>query len=263
MPPRTGRVHALAIIAAVVLLASAGVRISGEAASIMMWPLNPVLRSDERASALWIENRGRDPVTLQIRVLRWEVDDYKSRYVEQQDDVVGSPPVATIAPGQRQLVRLMKIRQPAAGTEAAYRVLIDELPNPTDADGRATGQTSLGVTFRMRYSLPLFAYGSGLSPLDRNAPDRAVQSGPSLSWHITTEDGARWLHIRNTGTHHARLTDVRLATDSAAFDVARGLLGYALPGHDMRWPVPPDVPDLPLSLEARINGASAASLPRR
>lgn len=37
--------------------------------SLMIWPLDPVIEHDQRASALWLENRGSQPVSLQIRVL--------------------------------------------------------------------------------------------------------------------------------------------------------------------------------------------------
>lgn len=254
----SGRVVVLATaIVVALLLTGDGTR--GAGASVMIWPIDPVMKSHERATAVWIENRGQTPVTLQVRVLRWDVEDYADRYVEQHDDVVGSPPVATIASGRRQLVRLIKVRQPAAGTEAAYRVLIDELPSTGDAGMAAPTRTSMGVTFRMRYSLPFFVYGEGLSPIDRRsaaAPTNETASQSSaLSWRIVTNNGVRWLEIHNTGTHHARLTEVKARAPAGVFDIASGLLGYALPGKDVRWRLPANVPDdSSLDLEARVNG---------
>lgn len=266
MAARSGRVGVVAAMVVAALLPFAAVATRGDAASIMIWPLNPVLESHQRATAIWIENRGLAPVTLQIRVLRWDVHQYADRYIEQHDDVVGSPPLATIEPGQRQLVRLLRMRQPPAGTEAAYRVLIDELPRPSSAhDGTGSSQASLGVTFRMRYSLPFFVYGEGLSPVERRpSTGPVVPHDTGLSWRIVADDRGRWLQISNSGPRHARLTEVRLETPDATFDVARGLLGYVLSGKDVRWPLPPSIPgDSPaIGLDARVNGQSAAILAR-
>ena len=39
--------------------------------SVMIWPLDPVIEEDQRASELWLENRGAQAVSLQVRVLGW------------------------------------------------------------------------------------------------------------------------------------------------------------------------------------------------
>lgn len=206
-------------------------------ASVTIWPVNPVVSSTDRATAVWLENRGTSPVTMQARLLRWGVENFANRYVEQ-DDIVVSPPIATVAPGARQLLRLVKVRPVPAGTEAAYRVFIDQLPDPVDARPAAAGTASMGVTVRMRYSLPLFAFGEGLEPVDRNteAGARIAAAGTALSWRLVEEDGTTWLEISNAGVRHARLTNVRIETPEGSVAVADGLLGYVLPGTTMRWP---------------------------
>jgi fimbrial chaperone protein len=222
-------------------------------ASILIWPLDPTIEAGQKAGTLWLENVGDTSVTVQIRVFAWEQADYKDNYLEQQQ-IVSTPPFATIAPGKKQLVRFTLTAPVDAGQERAFRVLIDEIPTSASAQ-------SAGLRLQMRYSLPLFAYGDGLWRKQRGRGTPTTQAQPALSWQLIEEGGARYLQVRNTGTGYARLSQVRFAdalqgpthTSGDAIDVAAGLLGYVLPGRVMRWPVPEGAAptrELQVSLEA-------------
>ena len=131
----------------------------------------------------------------------------------------------------------------AAYVETAYRVLIDELPEfDTDGETRAASEHAvMGVSFRMRYSLPLFVHGGRVPP--------------SLSWRIVQDGEHHWLQMKNRGGTHARISHVRVLASSGPFDVSTGLLGYVLPGAEVRWPIPAGLsPGADPGLEARING---------
>ena len=41
------------------------------ASSVLVWPVYQIIESDQNGSALWLENRGAEPVSLQVRVLAW------------------------------------------------------------------------------------------------------------------------------------------------------------------------------------------------
>lgn len=41
---------------------------AGAATSVLIWPIDPVLEADQKAGALWLENRGTAPANLQVRV---------------------------------------------------------------------------------------------------------------------------------------------------------------------------------------------------
>ncbi|WP_061770857.1 fimbrial biogenesis chaperone [Serratia symbiotica] len=90
---------------AVWLLASSNQALAS--ASILIWPIDPVIEDQQPGTELWLENRDKVPVYMQIRVLGWQQmadkDDYST-----QSAVIASPPVASIAPGKRQLIRLIK-----------------------------------------------------------------------------------------------------------------------------------------------------------
>lgn len=191
--------------------------------AVVIWPVDPSIAAGEQATALWLENKGDAPATLQIRPFAWSQPAGDDR-LERQDAVVASPPIAVVAPGARQLVRLIR-RTPAAAPESAYRLLIDELPPPPATGGAQAVEARLQV--QMRYSIPLFVHAG------------AVAAAPQLSARIATAaTGTRALVIRNDGSGHARLTDLRLVAGGGREIVVRaGLAGYVLPGATVSIPL--------------------------
>lgn len=225
------------------------------ASSVLIWPIDPVLEADQQASALWLENRGSETANLQIRVFGWSQSGFAEQY-QNQRDVIGSPPVAKIEPGQKQLVRLTRTKDVPPGQELAYRIIIDEIPSaqPATADG---GKTAAAIRFQMRYSVPLFAYGAGLWSKEDStrARDPKGVGLPQLSWRTVAVDGKPYVEVRNQGAVHARLTDVAIKQAGQSRPLAEGLLGYVLPGAVMRWPAPgPLAGDS--ALQVRVNGAA-------
>ena len=226
---------------------------AGAATSVLIWPIDPVLEANQKAGALWLENRGTAPANLQVRVFAWRQGDYQEQF-QAQREIIGSPPVANIAPGQKQLIRLTRTGNSPAGQEQAYRIIIDEIPSPLPSDSASQGATA-AIRLQMRYSVPLFVYGEGLwgkpDPEGKRIADGVGK--PQLSWRPVTVQGQPYVELRNTGPVHARLTDVVVQQSGQPKPLAQGLLGYVLPGASMRWPAP-----LPPSnasvLKGRING---------
>lgn len=242
-------------------LLALGVAQSAQAASsILIWPIDPVLESDQQASALWLENRGDTPANLQVRVFAWNQEGFDDKY-QNQRDVVGSPPVATIAPGQKQLIRLTRAKTFPAGEEHAYRIIIDEIPLPLPPGDAGSNKAAAAVRLQMRYSVPLFAYGAGLwSKPDASRPRDPGGAGvPQLSGRTLKVDGKPYVEVVNRGAVHARLTEASLKSGAQSRPVMEGLLGYVLPGATMRWPAPAVQGD---ALQVRVNGqAQLQTLP--
>lgn len=202
-------------------------------APILIWPVDPVIEADRGAGALWLENRGTSPVVMQIRVYRWTQADGEDQFEEQQDVEV-SPPMARIQPGARQLVRLTSDQKARAPGEGAYRIVVDEVPvRPTDSTSSSPdspAQTSAGVRFRMRYSIPLFVYSplADGTKLERDAP-------PRLRCSLAA---GRVVTFFNEGNTHARLVGVSFDVNGQPAYLAKSLLGYALPGKAISRPLP-------------------------
>lgn len=71
-------------------------------------------------------NAGSNPINAQVRVFHWSQSDYGDKLAASQGLVI-SPPMLTLAPGGRQLIRVIRTGPPPA-TEDAYRLSINELP---------------------------------------------------------------------------------------------------------------------------------------
>lgn len=225
--------------------------------SVLIWPIDPVIEADQKAGALWLENRGSEPANLQVRVFAWKQGDFDDQYLTQRE-IIGSPPVANIAPGAKQLIRLTRTAASPVGQEQAYRIIIDEIPAAVVPDKE--GETrQAAIRFQMRYSVPLFVYGQGLwgKPDPEGQRDAAGVGKPQLSWRHVADKGRTFVEIRNTGPVHARLTDVVMEQGGQHKPVVEGLLGYVLPGASMRWPAPLQASAATV-LKGRVNGGEAA-----
>ncbi|EML1450896.1 molecular chaperone [Enterobacter kobei] len=225
-----------------------GVAATGEAqaaATILLWPIDPWLAADANATELWIQNQGNSATTMQVRIVRWKQEGGYERYSAQQD-VVASPPIVTIQKGNKQLIRLIKQSAVPVGVEQAYRIIVDEIPQPD-----AKAEPSIGLKLQMRYSIPLFVYGQGIPTLKEGA-HHALAETRNLSWRVTHEGGQAALQVRNQGDVHVRLSQVSLEQGGQKRTVAEGLLGYVLPGSTRSWPIPAGVRQ-PDRMSAQIN----------
>lgn len=203
-------------------------------------PIGLRLAAKTSAEALWLTNTGGDTVHAQVRVFRW-TQAHGEDVLEPSRDLVVSPPMIAIAPGDRQLVRVIRqVAPPADGVEAAYRILVDELPVNTG------GQR--GLTFILRYSIPVF-----LAP----AGDPSTKAALQVAWDETAA-GAR-LRVHNGGNGHAQIADVAWQGTADRRVLLSGLVGYALPGSTMSWDLPEVLPNGAGVLRARINGETSES----
>ncbi|WP_426785026.1 fimbrial biogenesis chaperone [Rahnella variigena] len=216
------------------------------ASSVLVWPVYQIIESDQNGSALWLENRGAEPVSLQVRVLAWKQENFNEKYADQTN-VVASPPFATVPPGQRQLIRLIRNTPVPANTEQAYRIIIDEIPSPLNNAGEGKDKAVVGLQLQMRYLLPLFMDGGSLWTNERPdmKRDESTATRPILTWRSVSEGGKTYLQVRNTGIVHARLSNVFWSSagnqKQGVKTMVGGFMGYVLPGQQMRWPVPAGV----------------------
>lgn len=215
------------------------------AATILLWPIDPWLSAETKATELWIQNQGNSATTMQVRIVRWKQEGGYERYSAQQD-VVASPPIVTIGKGSKQLIRLIKQGTVPMGVEQAYRIIVDEIPQPD-----AKADPAIGLKLQMRYSIPLFVYGQGI-PTIKEGAHHALVDTKNLSWRVAQEGGQPVLEVRNQGDVHVRLSQVALEQGGQKRTIAEGLLGYVLPHSARSWPLPAGVRQ-PNQMSAQIN----------
>ncbi len=204
----------LALFAAAVLACGA-VAASG----LQVSPVTLTIQPTQNADGLWLSNTGDGVVNAQVRVYRWTQEGFEDKLTTSRGLLV-SPPMVQLPAEGRQLIRAIRTGAPPSGPGAvqeAYRVIIDELP--VDTQGKK------GLQFVLRYSVPIFVEPAG-----------PPASAPQLTWTMRQEAGKTVLEVANSGGTHAQLADLTF-TDTAGHrtSVHAGLLGYVLPGAQMRW----------------------------
>jgi len=213
------------------------------AAGLQVAPIGLSFTPSSPAQGLWLTNTGSEALNAQVRVFDWTQNDGQDNLTPSQALVV-SPPMLSLEPGSRQLVRVIRTNAAASqATENAFRLLVDELPPAEQAQ-----QT--GIRYVLRYSVPVF-----IEPAE-NKPD-VPEVAAALRWSLVREGDGIALQAHNSGSSHAQISVARLMlADNQSVDISQGLLGYVLPNMTMRWTinVPADQLNSGTQLKARING---------
>ena len=207
-----------AVLAAVaVLLGPTG---PAGAATLQISPVMVDMAPQQGASGITLRNPDAMPVYGQVRVYAWEQRDGDDVLLPT-DEIQVSPPIIQVPPRSEQLVRLVRASREPAAIEKSYRLVIDEIPDPSTPAVN-------GVVLRLRYSVPVFVAGATPEPR------------PELSWRAARE-GKEWvLSLNNTGTRYAQVASLQVL-DSGGKPVAEvdGLVGYALAQRQRQWRIPP------------------------
>lgn len=188
------------------------------AAALQVSPVTVELRPGENATGITLLNSGDRALYGQVRIFRWEQRDGQDTLTPAQD-LIASPPLIEVAPRSDQLVRLVRASDTPVATEQSYRLLIDELPSPTETPLN-------GVMIRLRYSVPVFIEPVAAAGLAR------------LSWHLSKAVNGWTLRVQNSGTRRAQIAALTLVNASGQLhNISKGLLGYALAGREGQWAV--------------------------
>jgi fimbrial chaperone protein len=188
------------------------------AASLQVSPIVLELQAGETAAGLTLRNSGMQPLYGQVRIFRWDQIDGDDSLVSTTE-LVASPPLVELGPQSTQLVRLIRLASSPVASELSYRLLVDELPAPTEV-------LPHGVTIRLRYSVPVFIEPPGLP------------GEPKLVWRLTGSGEQRILRVENRGTRRAQVAAAEFLYGAAQrFEVSKGLLGYVLAGRSRQWPI--------------------------
>jgi fimbrial chaperone protein len=199
--------------------------LTAEAQALSVLPVNVLLAPGQSAATLTVTNQGNRETAIQIRAYAWSQKDGEDQ-LAASDAVVVSPPLASIAPGATQVVRLI-LRQSPQGQEATYRILLDQIPPPAEAG-------IVHIVFRL--SIPIFA----------QPKTRALAH---VQFHIERNADQLFLVGINDGLRHEAIRDIVLTTsDGRKLKPAPSALPYLLAGATRRWAIAAQGP-LPLPSE--------------
>lgn len=180
------------------------------AGSFSITPVRIDIPVTRRAASIEVENTGPQAAQLQAERYRWRRDNGGDDELEPSEEFVVSPPIFSLAPGQRQIVRVLLMAPPDPTRETAFRLILQETPL-----GEPPPNTVATV---LRISLPVFITPSG--------------ARPDLDWSIRREAGGMKLEVENRGGAHAFITSVKMLD-------GRNLKadGYLLAGERRSWPI--------------------------
>jgi fimbrial chaperone protein len=188
-----------------------------QAASLQVAPVLVEVPAPGATATMKLRNEGTKPLDAQIRIFQWtQVDG--ADVLTPTNDVVASPPVASLRPNTDYTVRIVRTNKEPAAKEEAYRLLVDELPE-------AAGGQAASVNIALRYSIPVFFTVAG-------AP-------PKLSWELQQRANKPVIVASNAGDRRIRLAKLKI-TDSkgGVANFGDGLAGYVLGHSSMSFPVP-------------------------
>lgn len=184
------------------------------AAAMGIAPMRVDLRPEQRMGVVTVRNNDPEPVMVQVQAFAWP-DGSATEALQPTREILAVPPIVTIPPGQQQVVRVALRAKPALKQEAAYRVLISEVPRE-----RADGGN--GVRFAVRFSVPVFVTPPG--------------AAPAVSWSLVPGQAGPTLRATNRGTAHLHVRRVKLGgrpagvAEEAAYILAGGAHDWPLGG---------------------------------
>lgn len=183
------------------------------AGSIEVTPVRINLASQTRTAALTVRNTGTAESVLQVTLNSWNRNGPEYVYAQSQELVI-TPVTFRLAPGAEQIVRVGLRGAAPAAAEAAYRLLVEEVPPPP-----VPGFT--GAILLVRHDLPVFV-----------APTAAA----SATMHVDVHCAAPvQLHMANTGNVHSQLRNVALTDPSGTQLASWDAFDYLLPEAEKAW----------------------------
>ncbi|MFT3693199.1 MAG: fimbria/pilus periplasmic chaperone [Kofleriaceae bacterium] len=180
-------------------------------------PTRVDLSTQAPASAIVISNHGSVPLRLEAKAFRWTEDADGNQQLAQTSDVIVRPAIVEVPANGSRTLRIGTTAA-SAGSEASYRVFVEELPNPkTLKKGQITVLTRIGV--------PVF-----LAP---------KQSKQALAPVVAIDGDHAVVTVKNSGTEHVKLMKVRVtAMHDGKIHWQHETPGwYVLAGADRRFPV--------------------------
>ncbi|MHB1123115.1 MAG: fimbrial biogenesis chaperone [Ramlibacter sp.] len=163
-------------------------------------------RSARTGSVTVTNDDGQKPLRVQVDAMSWQQDDEgKDRYLPSQE-LTFLPRIMTVPPDEKRLLRA-GIRVPAADREKAYRLFIQEMPEP-GTEGGASAQ----VAVKVRFGIPVF-----VKPL-KEEPRGEIEM-------IELVKGTLGVKVRNTGNVHFIIQSIQLKAGKA---FAKEIAGWYL-----------------------------------
>lgn len=184
------------------------------ATSLQVSPVMIDLTDPVGAGLITLRNEGTAMTTVQMRIFEWDQKNGSDIY-QPTKDVVASPPMTKLAPGEQQTIRVVRTGK-QKNVQSSYRLFVDEIP-------QKALKNQNGVNLLLRQSIPVFFSAASI----RSA---------KLTWLASIKGAKLTLTAKNTGDDRQRLSQLLIKSPNGTV-VARinGLAGYVLGGSTKSW----------------------------
>lgn len=197
------------------------------AGSFSVNPVRVDLSAKQPVASVTVRNDGAEPTVVQLELMGWGQADNNDVY-DSTSELLATPPLFTVPPGGSRVVRVGLRRRPDPLHELTYRLYLQEVPPPMDADFR-------GMRMTLRVGVPVF-----VAAISQTVPD--------LKWTTVAEpDGKIKLGLTNSGSEHIKIADLELTADSGGphSSGVQRVATYVLPGQKREWLLQMDGPVAP------------------
>ena len=183
------------LFASLLALSTALLAQVASAASFSVSPLRLELSAAVPVAVVEVGNASTEPVTVQAQSRTWTQRDGLDDYSEGRPFIV-SPTIFTIPAGGKQVVRVALRGAPPREVEAAYRLIMTEIPAAQPA-------SSPGLRVALRMDMAVY-----VSPLQPGAQ-------PDASFALDLSTGSPRIAVKNSGRAHFRMLDVAVASGAS------------------------------------------------
>ena len=185
------------------------------AASLDVDPIRVTFTTDNSITVMTLANAGDDPATVQLEPVAWSQDSKGEDVYTPTHDLLATPPIFTVAPHQKQIIRLGLRAKPDPKQERSYRLYLQELPGPQQLKG-------LGVVMALRIGVPVFV-------------EPVVPAKAELKWSAArVSDKELDLSVTNTSGLHVQIKQVTL-NGAGNLSIPVQQAAYVLPGKGRTW----------------------------
>lgn len=179
------------LFASLLALSAVLIAHAASAASFSVSPLRLELSAAAPVAVVEVGNASTEPVTVQAQSRTWTQRDGLDEYGEGRPFIV-SPTIFTIPAGGKQVVRVALRGAPPREVEAAYRLVMTEIPPPQP-------DSSPGLRVALRMDLAVY-----VTPLQAGAQ-------PDAKFALDASTGTPRIAVTNSGKAHFRMVDVAVA----------------------------------------------------
>jgi fimbrial chaperone protein len=188
-----------------------------QAGAFVVSPVRVTLSNKQKVASLTVVNQGAEKTTIQLEALAWSQDEHGKDVLVPTKNILANPPVFTLEPNAKQVIRL-GLRKPSIGiNEESYRLILQEVPPPLK-------EGFMGLSVALRMSVPIFVM-----------PTEPIK--PAMLWQLKL--GAEGLKLlgENQGLGHVQVLSLELYPQEKPPLFNKQAVSYLLPQQKREWPI--------------------------